>query len=664
MATFKPVKEVDAPQEGFNPVREVPGVSTVTGERAPDKFEQTKSALNKYKQAAATGVRYGVPVAAGTLTGGMSFGAQAAIGGLTAAGAEISARQLERLGTDPEFDDLWKDIQSGGIAGAADVAGTLAMKGFSKGILKTARGLMFRKRAIPPEVEMAQAVLGTKAGAAQAKKWWKWTGEDPFSLSLHQMNPDEKGFIYHLEAVARSGVGAGKFKKFDERNVRHVQEVLSSYIQKRATQSTGPGFAGFVNRVLGKTNKPGELFKPVLAYRTHLYEQYKDALGDLSHKMQMSNSPGLDVSDLRSVIKGTKDQRMRDVYQDLRMANLLPPLNDTKAWKNVDVLNVDEAIHQMNGLYNGAKTADAELFNRRLNYMSRHLRDPYDKFLKDKPGLKTYKDAANKFYGKEQDMLHNTVITSIRKQLIDKPSTVIDLIKPTIGKPGASYDTLMRMKEALKFSAETPGTPEKAISGMGIKAAQQEWENGVLRPLRFEFVAGSTDNQGIFQAGKILKKFERIENSGMPQLLNEVWGGPRQVTRIKELLKTMDYIQNTTTGNSIWLQLKTMAAMSAGGMGVWSFMANDNPKQAVGGIAGAAMILMSPNALAKVMANPRMTRALYEGFSEKRVFTGIGPKLSLALRKIGQMKAATEVADNQFYRFRPVAPEEPEENGM
>jgi hypothetical protein len=70
---------------------------------------------------------------------------------------------------------------------------------------------------------------------------------------------------------------------------------------------------------------------------------------------------------------------------------------------------------------------------------------------------------------------------------------------------------------------------------------------------------------------------------------------------------------------------------------------------------------MSPAILAKAMTNPRLTRALYDGFSDQRIFTGVPAKLSLALRKCAQTKAATEINEdvkkpdgNMWYRFRPV----------
>lgn len=647
MAAFKPVKEVT---EGgsFKPVREVSQpTSAITGRQGRDPFEQTSEALGKYKQAAATGVRYGVPIAAGLATGGMGFAAQAGLGGLAAFGAELTASQIERAGEDPELDALWQDIKAGGAAGALDVAGTTATHGLGKLLVKGAGRFLIKSRAIPKEVELAQAVLATPANKKEATKWWKWTGKDPFSLSLHQLNPEEQGLVYHLEAIARSGSGAGRFAKFDERNVKHVQAVLEDYIGQRAQQSTGPEFASFINRILGETNKPGELFKPVLAYRTHLYEKYKEALSGVS-------GAAINGSSLRKVIRQTKDPRMVDVYRELRAMDLLPALKKASDWEKLDVLKVDEAIHQMNGMQEAGKSS--ELFNKRLHYMRQQLRQPYDEFLETQPGLQKYKDAANKFYGKEQDLLNNATIKTIRHTLIEKPSTVIHIVKPTKGDPAASYDALMRLKNGLKFSAESPKTPGTSISGMGMKEASKEWENNVLRPLRFEFVLGATDNNGIFQPKKILQRIKKIESAGVPQYLNEIWGSPKQVKQIKELFRAMDYTQTATTGKSIFVQMKTAAAVTAGGAGVWALFAGDSPKQAATGIGGAAVIMMSPAILAKTLANPRLCRALYDGYSEKRIFTGIGAKMSLALRKMSQMKAASEI-DHEWYRFRPMEPE-------
>lgn len=673
MATFKPVKEVTdqttpAHGETFTPVREfTPGPqSAITGQpmqTGEERMAQTQAAYNKYRQWAATGVRYGVPVGAGVLTGGMGFATGTAIGGAASGLSELTARQIERAGTDPEMGSLWKDIKAGGVAAATDVAVSTAMHGVGKGVLAAARRFVL-PRAIPREVELAQAVLATKTKNDPAKRWYRWKGNEPFSLSPWQLNSEEKGLVYHLEAVARSGAGAGRFARFDDRNVRHAQEVILDYVEQRATEATGPEFGQFVNRILGQTNKPGELFKPVEAYRSWLYDKYKMAMESIPN----AGAFKIDGSALHKMFKSTKDSRVLDMYSDLTDAGILPGLKDANAWKELDVMDVDEAIMQMNSFWQDGK--GGEKWNKKLKFIQAQLREPYDQFIRQNPSLKSYRDAANKFYGAEQDNLHREIIKTVRNKLIDNPSTVVDMLNPTIGKPGQTYDNLMHMKKALFFAAEAPETPGKALAGMGKGAAMDMWEKSVLRPLRFHFIAGATDPKtGILNADKVLKRFERIEAKGVPQLLNELWGDAEQVKRIKDLFTAMDYAQTTTTGKSVWIQLKTMAALSSGGAGVWSMFSSDNPSTAGAGIGGAAIILMSPASLAKAMTNPRLTRALYDGFTEQRIFTGIGAKMSLALRKIAQQKAVSEImgdvkkADgNMWYRFQPV--EEEPDNGM
>jgi hypothetical protein len=664
MATFKPVKEVDdqmaTSHETFTPVKEyAPGpTSALTGEPIPTEDERAQlheAALSKYKQGIATGVRYGGPVAGGMLLGGAPMAAEVLGGGLITAGSEITARQIERAGTDPEMNSLWADIKAGGIAGAIDAGVSTLMHGVGRGVLNLARRFVL-PRNIPREVELAQAVLATPSKNQAAKQWYRWKGNDPFSLSAYQLNPDEQGLVYHLESVARSGFGAGRFKKFDERNTSHAQAAILDYVQQRAQQATGPEFGAFVNRILGETNKPGELFKPVEAYRSWLYDRYKKAMATIPD----AAATKIDGSGLRKIFLDTKDSRLLEGYSDLIDSGVLPPLKDEEAWQSLDVMDVDEAIHQMNGWWEKGK--QNEKWNNKVKFVQRQLREPYDNFINKHPQLRSYREAANKFYGSEQDTLHREIIKTIRANMIDNPSTVLDMINPTSGKPGKSYDTLMHLKRSIFFSGATPETPGKGIAGMGTGAAKEMYEKSILRPLRFEFLAGSTDAQtGIMDANKVLSRIKRIEDKGVPELLDEIWGNREQVKRIKDLFTAMAYQQGKAPGKSVWIQLKTMAAVTAGGGGIWAFASGDNPTRAATGIGGAAIILMSPAILAKAMTNPRLTRALYDGFSDQRIFTGVPAKLSLALRKCAQTKAATEINEdvkkpdgNMWYRFRPV----------
>lgn len=652
--TFKPKGDLQEfnPNQQTAPIARSGEMSAITGQAVPSAEEKIQAG----KAVAAAGVRYGVPVAAGLATGGWSIPAQIGVGAAASGASEFTARQIENIGTDPTLDSLWQDIKAGGIAGGIDAGVSTVLHGLGKGILWGAKKLLLPK-TISPEVESAMGVLATPSKAEPARKWYKWKGGEPFSLSPHQLNPEEKGFIYHIESIARTGSGAGKFRKFDERNLKHIQAALDDYLVKRANQQSAPEFGAMINRILGKTNQPGELFKPVEAYKSYLYGEYKNELANFADTK-------IDGSDMLNFFKTSKDVEMNNIYRKLADSQLLPKnLKDVEVWSKLDVQDADEAIKQINSFWKPGK--ENELWNNNLKRMKMTLSKPYEEFVNGQPGLKQYRDTANKFYGQAQDAMRSTTIKTVRDKLMQqKPSTISALFNPTKGNAAATYDNLMGLKKSLYFSADTPGVISQKISGIGRHEAEKLWERDVLRPLRFDFIAGLTDNNGVFNADKALKRFAKIENDGAPQLLEELFGSKKQVDEVKKLFSAMQHVQNTRPEGSIFIKMKTYAAFAATGAGVWSYVTSDDPKRIAAGLAGSAAVLVGPSVLAKTLTNPRLTRALYEGVTDQRIFTGWSPKLSLALRKMGQQKAASEIAKDlpsgdaaQFYSFAPVEQE-------
>ncbi len=668
MANFKPVAEVPStptkkdnftrsfkPVSEFQPTAEAipqdsgPPISTITGK--PEMPAEEK--IQRGKDVAAAGARYGLPIAAGAASGGMAFLPQMAIGGASAAMGELSARQIERAGTDPELDSLWQDIKAGGVAGATDIAVGSVFHGMGKGILAGAKRILM-PRTVPKGVEAAQSVLAKAPDKQASKKWYRWKGKDPFSLSLAQLNPEEKGLVYHMESIARSGTGSTKFRQFDARNVKHVQDSIETYVAKAAKEKTGPEFGAFMNRVLGNTPEPKELFKPVEAHKAYLYDQYAKGLAKVDKKFNGSQ--------FRNALAKTKDADMVRIYRQAEAAGALPKFSDKEAWKNLDAVDVDSTLRILNSNYSQTD----ELYNKRLSFMKSSLEKPFDQFVDQQPGLKYIRDTANQFNGKYKDVLHNATMKSMRRALKNKPGTVVDMMDPTMGKPAASYDTLMKVKDAFYLAAKTPAE----TGNYGYKVPKQnfmkDYENEILKPLRFKMFAGATDEQGVFKADMMLKRFDKVEAKA-PEMLTELFGNQKQVDQVKKLFTAMDTIEKTKPEESFFIQLKTYAAIGSSGAGVYSMVSGDDPKAGVGALAGAGAIMMSPLVLAKAMTNPRLTRALYDGVTESRIFTGIGPKLGMALRKIGQQKAVSETMKNtqeadaaQFYSFE-AAEEQAEE---
>jgi hypothetical protein len=614
-----------------------PATPTIKGERTPT-VEEGQAGI----------VRYGVPVAMGVMTGGASLPVQLAAGALSTGFSELTARQLERASTDPTLDEIWNDIKGSATASGLDVGLTLTTQGMGKGLLALGRKLAL-PRAIPKAAELAQTVLGRASDTAKnvLKSWTKFKGSnDPFSLTLGQLNNEERGFVTWLEGIARGGTGRGIMTKFDARNVEHVSEALSKYFDARTAQMTGPEFGAFIQKTLGTVDNPGEAFKPVEAFKTFLYKRFDDSLE------QFSDST-IDGSALRKFLSEAKDPDMLKVYRQAATIDLLPKtLQNEAAWKAIPVQDAEKAIRQINSFFS---TTDEPL-NKRLKYMRKFISEPFDDFVDSQPVLKDSLYAAKTYFGAKERALYNTTITAMRRAIDKKPSGIAALLDISKGNAAVKYDQLMKLKHGLYFSAAAP-----SAESIG-KPIEKLWEDSVLKPLRFRMVDAASDQYGKLDPNKFMKQIEKIEAEA-PEALNELWSSPAQVNHIKELASTYQTLINTVPEKSIFIQLKTAAAVGTVGAATgagFSYVTGDNPT-AGAAIGGALTILISPIVLAKVLTNSKLTRALTDGLSESYRAGGITPTLAMTFRKMAEMKAASTTfreAPSQdammFYNFSPV----------
>lgn len=697
-----------------------PATPTIKGERTPQ---------TEHERAGANIIRYGVPVGVGLVTGGAPFLSQLFAGGMSTALSEITARQLERASTDPDLDTMWNDAKAAGTAGGIDVGVSLLSHGMGKAITSLA-GKFLLPRNLPPDVELAQTVLGRmKEGAANlTRKWWQFKGKnDPFSLTLGQLNNEERGFVTWLEGIARGGTGKGIMSRFDARNVENVSEALTKYFEARTAQMTGPEFGVFMNRVLGTVDNAGEAFKPVEAFKAFLYKRFDDALETVADAT-------IDGSALRKFIIDSSDPDLIKVYGQLRATSLLPELHGIEsktirktsttisktaekrgtdivdktkknllkpesepkrtftstestaqgfgetttqttriheiladirktkeevdqAWKNLPVQDAEKSLRLINSFYSNTD----EAFNKRIKHMRKFLSDPFDRFVESRPELRDTLMAAKSYFGAKENALYNSTITALRRTIEKKPSGVASLLDITKGNPAVKYDTLMKVKRGLYFSAATPSA--EAIR----EPVEKLWEDSVLKPLRFRVMDAASDQFGRLDPNKFMRSIEKVEKEA-PEALSELWGSPAQVQHIKELASTYQTLLNTVPEKSIFIQLKTAAAVgtvgAAAGAG-FSYVSGDNPTTGAA-IGGALTILISPIVLAKALSNPTLTRALTDGLSDSTRAGGITPTLAMTFRKMAEMKAASMTfreAPSQdvmmFYNFAPQ--EEPEQ---
>jgi len=603
-------------------------------------------------QKAATAVRYGVPIAAGaalpyTLAG-------AAIGGGISALSELTASHLEKISSDPQIDSHWKDIKSAGLVGGLDIA----LYGLERAARVPLRGLarkILLPKTLPREIEIAQGVLGKIQDKTTRTKWQKFRGKSqPFSLTLGQLNKEEVGFFTQLEAVARSGMfGSKTMSRFDARNEKHVADALDKYILSRSTEMTGPEFGRFMQTVLGTSGKPGELFKPVEAYRSYLYRQFDQAL-------ELNATKTLDLSELKKVISSSTDRDILSVYEELRRLKLLPPMKATTkknlivgasgreinvggqdaGWKSVPAGHVSDALRVINSKWTKAD----DKFNGKLGLLKAKVEPVFDKFVDSVPDLKALRKTANSYYGQKEDFLYNEVLKSVRRAITRKPSGVLSMFDMSSGNAAATYDNLMTFKKGLYFSAATPPSAKigKALddrvevsflSGGGKAAIEKQYQEGVVKPLRHQFIVAATE-RGALNPTKLLNRIEKIEGT-TPELLHEIWGSSAHVENIKRFATTLEVLRNKPGMESIFIQLAQAGAIY-GTFQLSSYMGDD--AKIATEVGGTTAILLGPRMLAKVFSNAQLTRNLTDGVAK-----GLrSPKLSMVLRKISAMKVGTE----------------------
>jgi hypothetical protein len=361
----------------------------------------------------------------------------------------------------------------------------------------------------------------------------------------------------------------------------------------------------------------------------------------------------------------TETERVIDVLNDPR-----PSKEDVDlAWQNIPA----QAAEKIPRLISDSRVAMDEAWNKQLGHVHKLAREPFNKFLADKPELLELEATARSYFGQKQKALYTATITGLRNALAEKASGVAATFDPLKGNAGEKYDQLLQVKNALYFSAATPkdvgeSAIKQSLTGLSRPEAVKMYEDSIIRPLRFRFVDSATDSFGRIDPGKLIKNIEQIEAEA-PEMLTELWGSKTQVKYIKEFALTHQAMLNNKMNpkSSIFIQLKTAAAVGGVAGGMWGFVNGDNPavSSAAGAGLGAATILLSPIVLAKALANPSMTRALTDGLQTSASRGGISASLAMTLRKMGEMKVASSLfRENpsqdtmQFYNFAPITSDE------
>ena len=701
---------------------------------------------NQFRDLAASAVRYGLPVAAGVAFPQLSL--PAIIGqAVLAGGSEITARMIERTGSDPTLDTLWSDIEAGGITGAIDLGVNMATRGLGAAFRFVGDKLFIPSEAplsvqlatntvgnrlsgVAPEIRTAQETLGKLPGEApdtilgRFSRWMKSkSAARPFSLTYGQINGEEKNFIGWLEGMARAGIGSkGKMTKFDLRNERAVIDAVENYVHERASKATAPDFAMFAKRIIGEVDDPGEMFEPVIAYRKYLYKKFEDGLvasggtvdgtalrkyiregGTIEGGLPLSiysqlRSQGLVPPLEPSAIKRTTTTRVSttkkggstvneqsDTINDITKTDLLDPnatpvntqtrlekniqgkreidnaaqyettrLAETfggqteqeiaAEWAAIPAKDTDKIIKFINHAWEDGKTQH----NNVLKYMGDKIEQNFMKLIRSDPNLSQIHDAADTFFKKEVGFTRNSAIKGMQKALTENPSKALALLGGSSKTPVARevYDRLMRLKQALHFSAATPtqAVPHPALSNTGIihtptsaatfpgnKQAAQLWDRAFLEPIRYNMLTRNIDTYGSLKPRQFLQMLNA--NDDVPEFFNEVFGGAAQVEHVKKLMTTLSVLQQAPREKNIYIQLAQAGAIGGAFGGVSQAIFSDEVTITGAAIGAGVGVMVGPYALAKMLTNAELIRSFTDGLTQ-----GIrSSRLAIALRKLGEM---------------------------
>lgn len=637
------------------------GLPGVIGEELLKGNEQI---MRPTKEEAVALARYGAPIAATFATSGLSFLPSLMANAGVAGASEFSARQLERGINSPEGQHVMEDLKAGknmALLDAGITAGTTGVaKLFSMGIRRLATS------RLGGEILKARKLFKNNVERAAAKKTGKVLDEDdPFDLTISELSREDGGFVAALDNFASSGTGEGIMTRYNKKRLDYYSQVIDDYYSDLIDTRDKHGLASFVNQALGDVRNPGDIIRPVDAYKKHLYNLF-DTEMTRNHA-----SATIDLSHVRKYLKTKKNSQALKVYRSVRAnyMELLPPLDPKRAigkgastqtekeiadqWRNVSVIDAEKAYREMDGMMAEAKMHNLADLSK-AGDLTKRIKSTFTDFVESQPELNRLWKEAKNFKGKQAEILENKLIYKIRNKLKDEPAAVAELFKTTNTNAAVVHDNLIRLKEAFNFSAGTAKgqklVPKDMAGKFNLPSPKQAaafYDENILQPLRFEFLKKSMSGNNL-SGSKLLKSIESVEKSSL-KYLPELFGGDMQVRNLRALGRVLQEAE-AQKEKSIFIALKTAGAVS-GMAGTGALLFSDNPElKTIGGLAaaGSAAILIGPYALAKILTKPGLTKEYVDGIRRSPTFFGdVSPKLLQAMRRTAEMKVSQDFFNNK-----------------
>lgn len=316
-------------------------------------------------------------------------------------------------------------------------------------------------------------------------------------------------------------------------------------------------------------------------------------------------------------------------------------------WASIPPAKADKIIKLINSNWTDGDTQ----LNNVLKHMGERIEGEFQNVIRKDDVLSTLHDAADSFFKEEISYMRNDAIESLRNVLKKKPTTVMEMLGGGTSRTNATgvYDRLINLKKALYFSSKTPRTGEalgRALSEGGLPAGstaiEEMYEKSILRPLRYDMITKHVDRYGNFNPTGFLDELNK--NAKVPEFYNEVFGSPEQVEEIKKLMTTLAVLQQPAADKNVFIQLAQAGAIGgvagAGTQAIFSDDINLRDTGIAGAIGMGTFILMGPSQLSRTLTDTNLTRSFTDGLNAG-VRSG---KFSMSLRKIAEMKIASEIA--------------------
>lgn len=197
---------------------------------------------------------------------------------------------------------------------------------------------------------------------------------------------------------------------------------------------------------------------------------------------------------------------------------------------------------------------------------------------------------ANDFSARHGERIEQKIIETMFKKIGDnRPASIIGMFQ---GAQGA--DTLVAVK---KFFTSSD------VLNM------QDFENTVRQPLRHWFLSQAVDKEtGAISGRKLASTIDRMNSQNGPGFMREIFG-PNAPEAMRDAATTLNLLSKAGESN-ILMKIIQASVLAGAATGIMYGMGQPIERVVGGGVA----VLFTPYALAKIMANPKLTRVITDGF--------------------------------------------------